>query len=58
MSHLLNKAYLDDGSFTGDFKDLTLSGLAVFQLDVDDLSKPRQEYAVSKGAQDDQQGRR
>lgn len=30
---------LDDGSFTGDFKDLTLSGLAVFQLDVDDLSE-------------------
>lgn len=36
---IINSAYLDDSSFTGDFKDLTLSGLSISELDVDNLSE-------------------
>ena len=35
--------YLDDGLPASNFEDLTLSGLTVSELDVDDLSIPIEE---------------
>ena len=35
-------AYLDDGALASNLEDLTLSGLSVSKLDIDDLSVPRQ----------------
>ena len=42
---IINSAYLDDGSFTGDFEDLTLPNFTVFQSDVDNFGEPTQDGA-------------
>ena len=34
------RTYLDDGALAGNFEDLTLSCLAVSELDVHDLGEP------------------